>query len=270
MTTEKPRSRLLWYLRLIYEFARVSLKSQLEYRINFFAGFFAESAYLCIKLTYLIVIINAGAEVGGLTPDMVKIFVGTYIFMTGIWMLFEGFRSLPSRVFNGGLDLMMVKPCSLHFLQIMGSFNFAVALPNCVCGLAVIVWGWRSVGLPLDWPTLGGFLFFMFFGMFITYSFCLIPALLSFWMSSYGGVGVFFGAFWDYNNMPMTIYPKIVRDIGTFVIPVFVLTNWAGLFVLGRLSVFEIAWGITAPVILFIIALMMWKFGLRRYTSANG
>jgi ABC-type uncharacterized transport system permease subunit len=36
--TAKRRSRLAWYFRMTYEFARISLKSQLEYRINFIAG----------------------------------------------------------------------------------------------------------------------------------------------------------------------------------------------------------------------------------------
>jgi ABC-2 type transport system permease protein len=152
----------------------------------------------------------------------------------------------------------------------MGSFDFAMALPNCSCGIAVIVWGWRSLALPLDLRTFGGFLFFMAVGVFMTYGFTLIPQLLSFWVSSFGGVYAVFWALWDYNNMPMAIYPKIIRDFGIFVIPVFLVTNWAGLFALGRLSAGEIAWGIIAPVIVFMIAYVMWKFGIRRYTSANG
>jgi ABC-2 type transport system permease protein len=107
-------------------------------------------------------------------------------------------------------------------------------------------------------------------GMFMTYGFTLIPQLLSFWVSSFGGVYAVFWALWDYNNMSMNIYPKIVRDIGTFVIPVFVITNWAGRSALGRLSPMEIAWGIIVPVLIFLIAHVMWKFGIRRYTSANG
>lgn len=270
MRTVKSRLRIRWYLRLLYEFARISLKNQLEYRINFVSGVVVELAYMCIKITYLLVVIAAGVDIGGLTPDMMKIFVGIYIFMTGIWMLFNGLRTLPNRVFTGELDLLIVKPGSLQFIQTMGDFNYSLALSPCVIGIAVIAWGWKSVGLPLDFPTLGGFLFFMSCGIVMTYGFCLIPKILSFWLSSFGGVHVVFAALWDYNNMPMGIYPRIIRDIGTFVIPVFVLTNWAGLFALGRLSHFEIAWGITVPVIICVIAHILWKFGLRRYTSANG
>ena len=255
---------------MTYEFARISLKNQIEYRLNFIAGILVESAYMCIKMTYLIVVVNAGVNVGGLTPDMVKIFIGTYMFLTGIAMLYSGVFTMPVKVLRGELDLLMVKPGSLQFLQTMGSFNFAMAIPNCGCGIAVIIWGWRSLGLPLDWPVFGGFLFFMVVGMFMTYGFTLIPQILSFWVSSFGGVYAVFWALWDYNNMPMTIYPRILREIGTFIIPVFLVTNWAGLFALGRLAPGEIVWGIVSPVIIFLIAHVMWKYGIRRYTSANG
>ena len=266
----KRRSRLRWYLRMFYEFARISLKNQLEYRANFFSGVMVESAWMCIKMTYLIVVVTAGVDINGLTPDMMKLFIGAYMFMTGIAMLLSGVCRLAGKVMNGELDLLMVKPGSLQFMQTMGSFDFAMALPNCACGAAVIAWGWGSAGLPLGGAIMGGFLFFMTCGIFMTYGFILIPQTLSFWVSSFGGVHSVFWALWDYNNMPMYIYPKAIRDIGTFAIPVFVITNWAGLFALGRLTVFQAAWGIAAPVLTLLSAHLLWKFGLRRYSSANG
>jgi ABC-2 type transport system permease protein len=255
---------------MVYEFARISLKSQLEYRMNFISGVFVESAYMCIKMTYLIVVVNNGAIVGGLSPAMMAIFIGTFMFMTGIAMLLSGVFRLGVKILRGELDQLMVKPGSLLFLQTMGSFDFAMAFPNCGCGIAVILWGWQNAGIPVTGATLGGFLFFMAVGIFMTYGFTLIPQILGFWVSSFGGVYAVFWALWDYNNMPMNIYPRLIRDIGTFVVPVFLVTNWAGLFAMGRLTALEIAWWIVVPILVFIIAHIMWKFGLRRYTSVNG
>jgi len=63
---------------------------------------------------------------------------------------------------------------------------------------------------------------------------------------------------------------QFLQTMGSFAIPVFLITNWPGLFALGRLSAAEAAWGIAVPVLLFFIAHVLWKFGIRRYTSANG
>jgi len=77
-------------------------------------------------------------------------------------------------------------------------------------------------------------------------------------------------AFWDYNNMPMELYPKIIKQIGTFIIPVFLITNWQGMAVLGKLSVVELIWGACFPVAAFLLSRLMWKRGIKKYVSANG
>lgn len=262
--------RLKWYFKLFFAFGRISLLSQLEYRLNFIAGTCVELAYMMIKLVYLVVVIQSGVNVGFLTPQMVIIFVGTYIFMTGIWMLLGGVNSMSEQVLYGGLDLLMTKPGSLQFLQTFGKFDFGLAFPNITMGIILICTGWRSAGIPATFWGIIGFIIFILSGIVLTYVFTLVPALLVFFITSVNGIYTLFAALWDFNNMPMALYNKIVKQVGTFIIPVFIITNWAGLFVLGKLSLFEIIWGFTVPIILFILTRIMWVNGIRRYTSANG
>ncbi len=262
--------RFKWYLRMIYEFARISFKSQIEYRLNFIAGAFVEIAYMLIKIVYLIVVIRSGVKIGGLTPEMITIFVGTYIFMTGIWMMLSGINSIPKKVIRGELDFLVVKPGPIQFMQTLGRFDFAMAFPNVTAGIVIICVGWHKANIPVNFTTTGGFLFFLACGIFLTYGFTMIPALLVFWVTSLNGISTFFASLWDFNNMPMEMYGKIIKNIGTFIIPVFLITNWSGLFVLNKLSSLEILWGILAPVIMFFISKFMWNKGLKRYTSANG
>lgn len=262
--------RIFYYLRLVFLFVRMSFSSQLEYRINFISGVLVESGYMCIKLTYLVVVIRAGSNIGTLTPDMILIFIGTYIFMTGIWMLLEGLNSLPNAIFKGQLDLVLTKPCSPLFLQVSSAFNFGMLLPNFVGGLIVIVFGWSRSGIPSTAFNVLGFTFWICCGIFLTYGIVSICMMLAFWITSFNGINTLFAAFWDFNNMPMEIYPKMFRQIGTFIIPVFMITNWPGLFVLKSLAWEQIIWGIMLPVLLLFISFAMWRSGLRRYSSANG
>jgi ABC-2 type transport system permease protein len=262
--------RAKWYIKLFFAFARISLLSQLEYRLNFIAGTCVELSYMCIKLIYLIVVMQTGINIGMLTPNMVMMFVGTYIFMTGIWMMFSGINSIPSKVLSGQLDMLMIKPGSLKFLQTFGSFDFAMTFPNVTVGIILICVSWHKVHIPLTFSTVSGFLFYIIMGIILTYAITLILALLVFWVTSTGGVWTLFAALWDFNNMPMTLYNRIAQQIGTFIIPVFVLTNWAGLFVLHQLSVLQMVWGIVMPIIMILISNLMWKRGMRKYTSANG
>jgi ABC-2 type transport system permease protein len=262
--------QMKWYLRMVIAFIRISFKNQMEYRLNFIAGFFVETAYALIKFTYFVIVLTAGTNIGKLTPEMVGLFIGTYMFMTGIWMMLSGINSLPGKVIRGELDALITKPGSLQVLQTMGRFNFAMALPNCLAGSILIVWSWRVVGIDVSFRTVGGFLLFLLLGMILTYGFVLIPNLLIFWVTSMNGVSTLFAALWDFNNMPMSLYGQTIKFIGTFLIPVFIITNWAGLFVLNQLTLLELIWGIAIPILMLVISRLFWNKSIARYTSANG
>ncbi|MCK5128243.1 MAG: ABC-2 family transporter protein [Clostridiales bacterium] len=266
----KILKRMHWYLKLLFLFMKLSLQSQLEYRLNFLAGASVEIACLFIKLVYLILVSRTGESIGFLTPDMIMIFIGTYIFMTGMWMLFRGINSIPSIVLRGELDVLMTKPGSLQFLQTFGSFDLAKTFPNVIAGIVLIIIGWSNTTIAASFANITGFLFFIVCGIILTYSFSLIAALLVFWITSRNAVLTLYAALWDFNNMPMAIYPKTMQLIGTFIIPIFVIFNWSGLFILGQLDMFRIIYGAVIPIIVFVLSRMMWKRGIMRYYSANG
>ena len=262
--------KLRRYLNLMGVFAKYSLMSSLEYRINFVTGMMVEMGWMVIKLLYVAIIYKAGTNIGILTPDHILLFVGTYVLMTGIYMLYYGnFCSLPGMVQQGELDLYIVKPVSLQFYVTMRQLAFPYLLPNLVAGILMIVTGWRLAGLPVTTVSVAGFLFYLLCGCLLTYSLFLLPYILSFWIISVGGIADISAALWDFNNMPSMIYGKWMRRVGTWLLPIFVITNFPGLFLMGELSLWSCIWGAAAPFLFFAISRGLWKFALKRYSSAS-
>lgn len=258
------------YWKLLGIFAKYSLMSVLEYRINFVAGVTVELGWMLIKLFYVAIVYKAGVSIGILTPDHILLFIGTYVLMTGIYMLYyNNFTSLPGMVGQGSLDLYIVKPISLQFYVTMHHLDFPMFLTNVVAGTVMIVTGWRLAELPVGVVEIGGFLLFLLCGCLLTYSLFLLPYLISFWTVSVGGIGDITAALWDFNNMPSMIYGKWMQRIGTFILPVFVITNFPGLFVMGQLSAGMVVWGIASPVVFFVISRVLWKKAVRNYSSAS-
>ena len=262
--------RAAHYLKLLFVFMRISLLSQLEYRLNFISGIAVESGYMCIKLTYLVVVMRTGVNVGTLTPYMVMLFIGTYCFMTGILCFLWGISTIPGKALAGDLDMTIVKPGSLMFLLTFSGFDFAMTVPNCSVGVALICAGWSGAGIPVSLEALSGFLVYILLGMAMTYAFMVFQALMVFWVTSVNATYTLVFALWDFNNMPMALYGKTIRRIGTFIIPVFLITNWPGLFALKRLTAFEAAWGVIAPVAVILAIRFMWRRGMKRYISSGG
>lgn len=259
-----------WYFKVAFHFGKLSLQSVMAYPLNFFSGVFVELTYMMIKLIYLYVVLSTGMSVGSLTPEMVILFVGTYIFMTGIWMLLAGVNNIPENVIRGELDLLMTKPGSLQFLQTFGRYNFALAFPNVLVGTGLMIMGWYTARIAVTLINIVAFLYYLFCGMILTYAFSMMASLLVFWVTSRNAVNTIYSALWDYNNMPMELYPRVIRQIGTFVVPIFLVTNWPGMAVLGKLDTLQLIWGAAFPAVAFILSRVMWKAGIKKYTSANG
>ncbi|MCD8021839.1 MAG: ABC-2 family transporter protein [Lachnospiraceae bacterium] len=97
----------------------------------------------------------------------------------------------------------------------------------------------------------------------------LLPYILSFWIISVGGISSISDALWDFNNMPSMIYGKWFRRFGTYILPIFVITNFPGLFLMGELSCFDCIWGAAAPILFFMLSRTLWKRSLVRYSSAS-
>lgn len=258
------------YLRLVGVFMKFSLMSQLEYRINFLAGVVVEMGWMLVKLLYVAVVYRIGINIGVLTPDHIMLFIGIYVLMTGFYMLYySNFVGLSTMVREGELDMYLVKPASLQFLVTLRQWSFPMFLPNLVAGSILIATGWSRAGLLVSAGRVAGFLFLLFCSNLLTYSLFLIPNLLSFWIVSTGGLANITAATWDFNNMPQMIYGKWIQRIGTFILPVFVITNFPGLFLMGELSPAMFLWAVLSPVLFFALARMLWKKAVRNYSSAS-
>jgi len=248
-----------------------SLSASLEYRANFFMAVLVECAYLFVKILYVIVSYQTDLNINGLTPDSILLFVGTFVFITGIMSMvyFPNFLRIPGYVHDGSLDLFITKPVSSQFMVSFRYVDFGWALPNVVGGIIMIIIALCRLNITPTWWQFAGFAFYNFTGIVLTYSLLLLPEILAFYFIKLDWLQEVIYALWDFNNMPMNIYGRTIRGIGTFAIPFFVITNYPPLFLLNKLKIYEIIWGIVLPVVGLIIVKYAWKKGISKYESAS-
>ena len=177
------------YGKLLFVFLKMSLMAQLEYRINFAAGVLVETGWLLIKLLYVAVVYRAGIKIGVLTPDHILLFIGVYILLTGVYMLYyPNFTSLTTMIRDGKLDMYLVKPVAAQFLVTMQRLDLSLLVPDAAAGIVMIGIGWHRAGLPVTVGSIAGFLFFLICGALLTYSLFLLPHLLVFWTTATNGI----------------------------------------------------------------------------------
>jgi len=260
------------HLKIYRQFIKMSVMEQLEYRINFLMGFLCECIYLFSKMLYVMIVFRAGANISGLSPDQLILFIGTFIIMTAVFtgLFSNNFYRLSQKIALGELDVLIVKPVSLQFFATMRFVNIITPIPNIIAGTALIVIGWNRLGASTGVTHILLFIAFIICSSVITYSLFLIPKILAFWTIKTNGSNDFMSRLWDFNNMPMKIYHKWMQRIGIFVIPVFVITNFPVMAVINDLPAFYMAWGVAVSVLLFAAARLLWNTAIRQYSSAGG
>jgi ABC-2 type transport system permease protein len=68
----------------------------------------------------------------------------------------------------------------------------------------------------------------------------------------------------------MIVYDKVGQTIGSYLVPMFVITSFPSLFALGRMTGAQLVWGALAPIVFVALSRLAWTKGLRNYSSASG
>jgi ABC-2 type transport system permease protein len=252
-------------------FVRNSILSQMEYRFNFFIGIVMELGYLFVKLLYVLVIFRSGANINGFSPNELLVFVGTFIILTGFHagLFMVNFGSLRSLVREGMLDLYIVKPVSLQFISTLRRSDLGLFLIDVTAGIIMVVIGLSRLHYTMTLLSILGYAAFIACGVVVGYALFLVPQILSFWFVNTSAIGETFNSIWDINNVPMVIYNKWIQRIGVFVIPIFVITNFPSIYIVGKMSPVYFIWGFLAPVAAITFTRLLWKVAVKNYTSTG-
>lgn len=259
------------HIKIYILFLKFSVMAQMEYRSNFVGNLTMETGYLFVKLSYVVVVYRSGVTINGLLPDEILLFIGTFVMLTGVYaglyMINNfGFRG---KIVNGDLDVLLTKPVSLQFIATLRQADLTIFSVDVIAGLILIVLAWVRLGLPVTLATVGGYLVFVGISSAVGYCLFLLPQILSFWMMNTSAIAEITDSFWDINSMPMGIYNDGIRFIGVFVLPVFVITNFPPLVALGKMPVSYGIWSLVLPLGLLFFVRVVWKQGLKRYSSAS-
>lgn len=259
------------YLSLYMYFVKNNIIAQMEYKANFIISILTEVGFVFAKSLYIIVLFSAGLSINGLTPEQMLMFIGSYTLVTGVMdaVCYPNIAAIPDYVRTASLDVMITKPINSMFMAAFRKFNLGLGIPNIIGGMIMVLVSWRLSGLPVSISGVLGFCFWVVWGCILTFPILMIPVTCSFWMIKSDALMDVIWAMWDFNNMPMTIYNRIIRAVGIFVIPIFMITNIAPMYVFGILPKSYMIYAIVAVPVFVAISIIFWNFAVKHYSSAS-
>jgi ABC-2 type transport system permease protein len=257
-------------LRLLFVFFRVSVLNETAYRVNFFVQLFQSLLELGTALAGLGVVFSYTNNLSGWSPDEMLALVGVYFLIGGLISLViqPGMSGLIDAVRDGTLDFTLTKPEDAQLLVSIQRVAF-FSLIDFLMGLGVLVAALVQLGEKIGLGQAAAFVGMLLAGGVIVYSFWLFLASLSFWFVRVENLLEIFRSMYEAGRWPVSLYPGWLRFGLTFIVPVAFATTIPAEALSGRLTSLTLVEAIALAVVMFLLARLFLKLGLRRYSGAS-
>lgn len=259
------------YSQIYWLFFKNSLSAQMQYRFNFAMGILVDCVFFLNKLIYALIVYQTGSYIEGLSPDEVLLYVGTFSIVQGLYTTFflvNLNQTLPESIRTGDLDLYMVKPISLQFMVSCQYIELSTMIPDLLGGIVVVCIAASRLGLEISTLNVLGYAGLIVIGVMLSYGILFSIQLLAFFFIKIQAISDLTGELFGLNNLPSKVYHKSIQFIGTFVVPIFLVTNLAPRYLMNRLGKWSAIGFICITIAILMVCRKLWKRVLRAYTSA--
>jgi ABC-2 type transport system permease protein len=262
-------------LRLYALLLRAQVRSQVQYRVSFALDVLSTMLVTGVEFAAFALVTLRFGGIGGWTLGEVALLYGLAEFAFGLMdLIFGGFDApnVSKHVRSGTFDQFLLRPVSLT-LQVFGSEFTLRRLGRIALGAVIL--GYAVASSPVAWTpdkallmalcTLGMVLYFG--GLF------MVGGALTFWsvdnlqamnMLTYGGSQLI--------SYPVSIYPPLLRDFFTFILPAAFLSYYPMLYILNKPSSLG-AWSAwvspVAGALIFAAGYTFWRVGVRHYQGTG-
>jgi ABC-2 type transport system permease protein len=268
-------------LKLIQTFLKVNLQIALAYRVDTLVNILINLMWLGVELIGLQIIFSNTDRLAGWGPGELVSLLGVFrlvnmLMASVIWPATEKFNT---SVRDGTLDYTLIQPANSLFLV---SFSRIILWRMWDLVLAV---GLITVGIRMsadDLATLTGgiagiaslaslasFLLLLGSGALVIYSLWVVLIALTFWFVKFDNNVTILQALLDSGRYPVTVYPPWLRIIVTYLVPIAVATTVPLQGLRGDLNIQQVFVFLGVGVASFLVAMRVWKAGVRQYSGAS-
>ncbi len=262
--------------RLYWRFVIASVRAQMQFPASFLMLLISQAVATSAEFVAIWALFRHFGQIKGWAFGEIAVFYAVINISFSITeTIARGFDIFgPQFVKTGNFDRLLLRPRSAP-LQLLGHEFRLTRLDRLLQAVVILAIASRFVHLGLSVATLGLLLGTIAGGAALFMGIMILQATLSFWTIeslevantlTYGGV--------EAAQYPLDIYARWFRDFLIFVVPLACVGYFPVVRILGhRDSLGAPAWVCAmSPLVGFVflgIALRIWRFGVRHYTSTG-
>lgn len=255
-------------IKLYMKFIKTSLSEFFIYRSTAILTSIIGFLFFSIEILAGIVYFEFSDNILGYSRNDYLLIIIFANLITNLYNLFfvVAHENLAETIIEGELDYTLIRPVNsfyyyaLNRLDISSIINIAINL----IALKYII-SYYTIS-PLQNLYI---IIFLLLGVLLQFVLNQFFVELTFWKERATSIMAIPEYLFDFSIRPKSFYPYIIRLLLTFVIPVLVATNGPIMILKGENIILETIILAAFVIIGFIICQIMWKKGLKKYTSSN-
>lgn len=258
------------YLSLYWLFLTQRLKILMEYRANFIIGASSTIVVQASSILAIWVVMQKVPNLNGWRYDEILLVYGLITLAKSINHMFADNLWTLGRLYirSGGFDRFLVRPIDPLFHLLADRFC-QDGLGNFLVGVALVIKS--SIALGIQWTLLKGLMLVVAIisGGVIFIALNLLTCVTAFWIIDSIPVTRLVFDNHLFAQYPLTIYPKAISILLTWIVPYGLASFYPASYLLNR-SAGNLVWisPFMAALLLFL-GYRFWQFGLNHYNSTG-
>lgn len=259
------------YIRLYFRLSSRSLRTLMEYKMDFLIGLSGFVVTQSLGIILLNIIFTKIPQLNGWNFYEVLFIYAFAQIPRGVDHLLTDNLWIFSRriVARSEFDRYLLKPINPLFNVISEKFQ-TDAFGELLIGIVLIIYANTRLNITISFFNIVAFMLLVIFGAVIYTSIKLFFASLAFWVRNSQNILSTFYSLSDFCKYPISIYPKIIMGIITFAVPFAFTAYFPAAYFVNKVNVMISLGGTAlASVVCFCVAYLVWCRGINAYESAG-
>ena len=263
---------MLYYLRLIRLFIRAAIQKETAFRANFFTSVLHTALDLVAGIAGVFILFDQVETIRGWSFAEALVLLGVYLLVGAIQRIvirpsLDTLGGMSGEVWEGRFDFTLLKPVDTQFLVSFRRWQ-PWALGDLFVSLVVLGAGLARLQGRLGLANLATFLVALAVSITLVYAVLLLLTSGVFWSQAVP-LTWFFDGLMQMGRYPVGIYPGWLRLMLTWIVPIGFIATVPAEALTGQITGSELLGGIALAAVLLVVASVLFRVGLRRYSSAS-
>lgn len=249
-------------MTLVYSSLLFGIKKAIQYRINLISWILADlSLYTATFVSYYFLTLQINVF-GDYSSQQMLLYISTFFLVNNLYAIFfsEAVSVFGSSILSGYFQYYLLMPRDTMVTVILKNMNIPAAVVTPFLWLLNIqclkING--IVGTPIYYISIVTGTLVMGLLMFSIFTLALFNIRAE-------SLSLVIQQILTTAEKPDSVFPKIVRNFLTYLLPIFLLSALPTRIVLNKTSTFEIFWSILAPCLMLLGFAILFRAGLRNY-----